>query len=71
MFADPTNRDQTYGAGRFLYAPLPKDGRVVIDFNQAFSPPCAFSPFVSCPLPPFQNRLKVRVEAGEKRPAEH
>jgi uncharacterized protein (DUF1684 family) len=71
VFADPTNRDQTYGAGRFLYAPLPQDGKVVLDFNQAFSPPCAFSPFVACPLPPYQNRLKVRIEAGEKRPADH
>jgi uncharacterized protein (DUF1684 family) len=71
VFADPTNRDETYGAGRFMYAPLPKDGTVIVDFNQAFSPPCAFSPFVACPLPPFQNRLKIRVEAGEKRPAEH
>jgi uncharacterized protein (DUF1684 family) len=71
VFADPTNRDETYGAGRFLYAPLPDHGRVIVDFNQAFSPPCAFSPFVACPLPPFQNRLKIRVEAGEKRPAEH
>jgi uncharacterized protein (DUF1684 family) len=71
VFADPTNRDLSYGAGRFLYAPLPQDGQVTLDFNQAFSPPCAFSPFVACPLPPFQNRLKVRVEAGEKRPANH
>lgn len=71
VFADPTNRDSSYGAGRFLYAPLPQDGQTVLDFNQAFSPPCAFSPFVACPLPPFQNRLNVRVEAGEKRPAEH
>ncbi|HET6332802.1 MAG TPA: DUF1684 domain-containing protein [Polyangiales bacterium] len=71
VFADPTNRDSSYGAGRFLYAALPKDGQVTLDFNQAFSPPCAFSPFVACPLPPFQNRLKVRVEAGEKRPADH
>lgn len=71
VFADPTNRDSSYGAGRFLYAPLPQDGQTILDFNQAFSPPCAFSPFVACPLPPFQNRLKVRVEAGEKRPAEH
>lgn len=69
VFGDPTNRDQSYGAGRFLYAPLPRDGRVILDFNQAFSPPCAFSSFVACPLPPFQNRLSVRVEAGEKRPA--
>ncbi|HKP62339.1 MAG TPA: DUF1684 domain-containing protein [Polyangiales bacterium] len=71
VFADPTNRDSTYGAGRFLYAPLPEGDRVVLDFNQAFNPPCAFSPFVACPLPPFQNRLQLRVEAGEKRPLEH
>ncbi|HKU40800.1 MAG TPA: DUF1684 domain-containing protein [Polyangiales bacterium] len=71
VFADPTNRDTTYGAGRFLYAPLPQGDRVVLDFNQAFNPPCAFSPFVACPLPPFQNRLELRVEAGEKRPIEH
>jgi uncharacterized protein (DUF1684 family) len=71
VFGDPTNRDETYGAGRFLYAPLPEAGQVVLDFNQAFNPPCAFSPFVACPLPPFQNRLKSRVEAGEKRPTDH
>jgi uncharacterized protein len=71
VFADPTNRDSSYGAGRFLYAPLPKDNQVTLDFNQAFSPPCAFSPFVACPLPPFQNRLQLRVEAGEKRPVDH
>jgi uncharacterized protein len=68
VFADPTNRDTTYGAGRFLYADLPKDGHVVLDFNQAFSPPCAFTRFAVCPLPPAQNRLSLRVEAGEKRP---
>ena len=71
VFADPTNRDQTYGAGRFLYAPPPEDGRVVLDFNRAFNPPCAFSPFVACPLPPQENRLKLRIEAGEKRPRDH
>lgn len=67
-FADLTNRDTTYGAGRFLYAPLPQDGRVLLDFNQAFNPPCAFTPFAFCPLTPPQNRLAVRIEAGEKRP---
>jgi uncharacterized protein len=70
VFGDPSNRDQTYGAGRFLYAPLPEDGSVVLDFNCAFNPPCAFSPFVACPLPPFQNRLKLPILAGEKRPRE-
>lgn len=71
VFGDPSNRDQTYGAGRFLYAPLPENGAVVLDFNCAFSPPCAFSPFVACPLPPFQNRLKLPILAGEKRPRDH
>jgi uncharacterized protein (DUF1684 family) len=68
LFGDATNRDETYGAGRFLYAPLPTDGRVLLDFNKAFNPPCAFTAFASCPLPPPENRLPVRIEAGEKRP---
>jgi uncharacterized protein (DUF1684 family) len=68
IFGDQTNRDTTYGAGRFLYAPLPRDGQVVLDFNQAFNPPCAFTLYAVCPLPPAQNRLALRVEAGEKRP---
>jgi uncharacterized protein (DUF1684 family) len=71
IFGDLTNRDETYGAGRFLYAELPKDGKVVLDFNRAYNPPCAFTSFATCPLPPSQNRLKVRVEAGEKRYGEH
>jgi len=69
LFADATNRDATYGAGRFLYTPLPEAGRVLLDFNQAFNPPCAFTPHATCPLPPPNNRLRVRVEAGEKKPA--
>jgi hypothetical protein len=69
VFGDQTNRDESYGAGRFLYAALPSDGHVVLDFNQAFSPPCAFTPFAVCPLPPAQNRLALRVSAGEKRPS--
>jgi len=68
LFGDATNRDETYGAGRFLYAPLPVNGRVVLDFNKAFNPPCAFTSFAACPMPPAANRLAVRVEAGEKRP---
>jgi uncharacterized protein (DUF1684 family) len=66
VFWDPTARDSTYGAGRFLYAPLPDGDRVLLDFNQAFSPPCAFTPYAACPLAPAQNRLPIRVEAGEK-----
>jgi uncharacterized protein len=69
LFSDPTNRDETYGAGRFLYAPLPVDGRVLLDFNKAFNPPCAFTPYATCPLPSPENRLPLRVEAGEKVPA--
>ena len=68
LFSDATNRDETYGAGRFLYAPLPSSNRVILDFNKAFNPPCAFTAFASCPLPPPENRLPVRIEAGEKRP---
>ncbi len=69
IFADETNRDATYGAGRFLSADMPKDGRVVLDFNRAYNPPCAFTKFATCPLPPRGNRLPLRVEAGEKRHA--
>ncbi|MHA7634292.1 DUF1684 domain-containing protein [Corallococcus sp. M7] len=72
VFGDETNRDTTYGAGRFLEAPRPdKDGRVVLDFNRAYNPPCAFSRFATCPLPPRGNRLALRVEAGEKRAGDH
>jgi uncharacterized protein (DUF1684 family) len=71
VFADDTNRNETYGAGRFLYAEPPKDGTVVLDFNRAYNPPCAFSAFATCPLPPKQNRLALRVEAGEKRVSSH
>jgi uncharacterized protein (DUF1684 family) len=67
MFADGTSAHETYGAGRFLYVPLPRDGRTPVDFNKAYNPPCAFSNFATCPLPPPQNRLKLRVEAGEKK----
>jgi len=68
VFADETNRTETYGAGRFLYAEPAKDGTVLLDFNRAYNPPCAFSAFATCPLPPRQNRLALRVDAGERRP---
>jgi uncharacterized protein (DUF1684 family) len=70
LFSDPTNMDETYGAGRFLYAPLPIDDRVLLDFNKCFNPPCAFTPYAVCPLPSPDNRIDLRVEAGEKLPAE-
>lgn len=65
VFRDETARDTTYGAGRFLYAPVPEGEHVLLDFNQAFSPPCAFTPYSACPLTPLQNRLRLRIEAGE------
>ncbi len=66
MFADATSGRETYGAGRFLYVPLPQKGEVPLDFNKAYNPPCAFNEFATCPLPPRQNRLSLRVEAGER-----
>jgi uncharacterized protein (DUF1684 family) len=66
LFADRTNRAETYGAGRFLYAPMPQDGQVDLDFNRACNPACVFNPLAICPLPPAGNRLPFRVEAGEK-----
>jgi uncharacterized protein (DUF1684 family) len=67
VFGDATNRDDTYGAGRFLYAAAPgEDGITVLDFNQSYSPPCAFNNFSTCPVASPRNRLPIRVEAGEK-----
>lgn len=65
MFADQTSGKQTYGAGRFLYVKPPKDGVTVLDFNKSYNPPCAFSPYATCPLPPPENRLPLAVTAGE------
>jgi uncharacterized protein len=65
ILRDQTSGKETYGAGRFLYADLPKAGKVVLDFNKAYNPPCAFTPYATCPLPPPQNWMPVRVEAGE------
>jgi uncharacterized protein (DUF1684 family) len=67
LFADATSGRETYGAGRFIYVPLPVNGKVPLDFNKAYNPPCAFNDFATCPLPPQQNRLQLRVEAGEKK----
>ena len=65
MFADGSSGHETYGAGRFMYVPLPAGDRVKVDFNRAYSPPCAFTSFATCPLPPSQNRIALRVTAGE------
>lgn len=66
IIADQTSGEETYGASRFLYAAPPQDGKVILDFNRAQNPPCAFTPFATCPLPPKENRLPFRVTAGEK-----
>lgn len=71
VFGDATNGDTTYGAGRFLEAEAPKNGKVTLDFNRATNPPCAFSPFATCPVPPKGNRLPLQVEAGEQKVAGH
>ena len=67
IFKDLTSRTETYEAGRFLHTPLPKDGRVDLDFNRAYNPPCAFTEFATCPLPVKENQLPIRIPAGELR----
>jgi uncharacterized protein (DUF1684 family) len=67
IFGDATNGTETYGGGRFLYSEPPgDDGSVVVDFNMAYNPPCVFSPYATCPLPPAENRLTLRIDAGER-----
>lgn len=67
VLADRTSGKETYGAARFLYAALPKDGKVILDFNRAYNPPCAFTEYATCPLAPPENRLDMAVTAGEKK----
>jgi uncharacterized protein len=67
MFADGTSGHDTYGAGRFLHVPFATDGRTVVDFNKSYNPPCAFNDFATCPLPPYQNRVKLKITAGERK----
>ena len=72
VFADQTSGKTTYGAGRFIDIPKPdKNGNTSIDFNNAYNPPCAFTAFATCPLPPEQNRLSISIEAGEKNYGHH
>jgi uncharacterized protein len=68
LFKDQTSGKETYGIGRFVNTDAPdSQGKVILDFNKAYNPPCAFTNFATCPLPPPQNRLSMRVEAGEKK----
>jgi uncharacterized protein len=67
LFKDVTNRSQTYQAGRMLNTPLPENGKVDLDFNRSYNPPCTFTPYATCPLPPRENTLPFEVKAGELR----
>ncbi len=71
ILRDQTSGKETYPAGRFLYADLPKGGKLTLDFNKAYNPPCAFTAFATCPLPPPQNWMPVRIEAGELNYGSH
>ena len=66
IISDETTGMETYGAGRFMYALPDSTGRIILDFNKAYNPPCAFSPYATCPMPPRENSLPVAIEAGEK-----
>lgn len=67
IIADETSGEETYGGGRFMYVNKPdSSGSIILDFNKAYNPPCVFTKYATCPLPPAQNYLKLRIEAGEK-----
>ncbi len=65
VFRDQTSGKSTYGGARFLYAKRPQNGAILLDFNESVNPPCVFTPYATCPLPPPQNRLAIEVKAGE------
>ena len=67
VFRDRTSGKESYGAGRFLKASAPENGRIRLDFNRAYNPPCAFTPFATCPLPPPENWLPFAIPAGEQK----
>jgi len=65
VIADETTGMDTYGAGRFMYSMPDSTGRIILDFNKAYNPPCVFSPYATCPMPPRENFLPIAIEAGE------
>jgi uncharacterized protein len=71
QFMDPTNNQRTYPSGRYHYTDAQENGRVFVDFNKAYSPPCAFTKFATCTFPPQENHLEVAIEAGEIFPEQH
>lgn len=70
VFRDQTSGRDTYGGGRFLSFPIPRDNTVILDFNRAYNPPCAWNPHTLCPLPPQSNRLPIAVSAGARKPSD-
>ena len=66
VFRDASSGQETYETARFLYSDLRDDGTTVLDFNMAYNPPCAFNPYTTCPIPLKQNRLPVKILAGER-----
>jgi uncharacterized protein (DUF1684 family) len=71
IMSDESSGLETYGAGRFMYCYPDSAGRIILDFNKAYNPPCAITPFAACPMPPHENHLPVKIEAGEKTPEGH
>lgn len=71
VFKDASSGNETYAAARFLYSDLRDDGTTVLDFNQAYNPPCAFNPYTTCPIPLPENRMPLKVLAGERAYPEH
>lgn len=71
VFKDQTAGKETYPAGRFAYSEMPKNGKVTLDFNKAYTPPCAFTPYATCPLPSKRNQMATRIEAGELKYGNH
>lgn len=67
VFNDASSGNETYEAARFLYSDLEEDGTTVLDFNEAYNPPCSFNPFTTCPIPLPENRMPIKVLAGEKK----
>ncbi len=68
IFADETSGEETYGGGRFIYVDKPdSSGKIILDFNKAYNPPCVFTKYATCPLPPEQNYLNLKINAGEKK----
>lgn len=67
MYGDKTNGETTYGSGKYIYIPTPnEEGIAYLDFNKSYNPPCVFTQYATCPLPPAQNRLPIAIPAGEK-----